>query len=308
MLTVLGIFGGVLLILTPFFSPWLGVSSVLYVLVVLTVMISIVLNYIRAAIYAQHQLWKYAINMILETILRITITATVFVYTRDTTVAYSIFFLSIFFSTVFFFQEVRSWLSQKSTPAMLNIDTSEMRTQIIPMASISVFLALVGNVEILLAGRLLDAVSTGMMTALMLIGKLVLVVLSMVVSIGFPYFANSRKHKVFLRWLYIAMVGITLLMIAFFYFFGSWIISILLAPEYVILAPFVFRFTLSIIIVAWISLLIQHLSLAGYKRIGYLSPLIYIVLIVSILTQSRTFEGFINGMLVGYTIGFLMLF
>lgn len=272
--------------------------------------LTIVLSFFRAILYAEWNLRKYAVNILFEVAFRIIVTLVLLQFTQHIGILYSVYLLSIFFSLLFFFRDIWDFFGNRVSDLweteLSKDEVSEMRSQLLPMILVSIFLTCVGSIEMVMARYMLSSDDLGKLWALIMIGKIVLAGLGIFIAVWTPYFSDSKKNKKNILILYGGICVSICLMFAVLSVWGKWIVILLFPAGYIDIVSSLISMGAMMSIVTIVTLLIQHASIAGKRSAGYLSPIILVSLLVSLYVSEPNFSWFVSGMLWGYSVGALL--
>jgi O-antigen/teichoic acid export membrane protein len=234
---------------------------------------------------------------------RIIVTYMLLMYTSDIWVLYGVYFLSIVSALTFFVSDMRTMLDSRGEWNFSVDEARDMRRQVLPMVLMSCFLISIGSIELVLARRILGNEDLGYFSALIMLSKLVLAWLSIWISVGMAYFADMSKHRMLLALIYGGFVASVMISIAVFVVAGEWMVTLLFPPNYSVIIPYVLPMVAIACIISVTSLLIQHAVIGGQKMAWYLSIIIPISVIITLVFSDHTLSAVVYATLWWYSAG-----
>jgi O-antigen/teichoic acid export membrane protein len=293
-------------ILSPIITRFIQIDFALYFMIILNIVVIICLAFWRAVEYSRGNLRKYGQNFILEVSLRIVWSYIFLLYSHDVHWLYFIYLLSFIIPLSLFYSQIVS-LQIEDT-----IDTSttiykNIRSYIWPLSVMAISMTCIGNIEVILAGRLLGTIWAAEVGSMMLIGKIILVWFGFISTFGIAYFADTMKNKKIILMLYSMTALVTLVLVFLSWVLGPQIVRIILPDVYVHTGEYMYIFIPAMTILGWISVLLTHASLSDKRAISYASPIIFICLIISTYYSPHDLWWFILWLFYGYLVGIIFL-
>lgn len=284
-------------------APYMKLSILEYVMIILTVIVTIFVWFFRSIAYVDGRLKLYTISTLFEVGIRIFFTYCALYFIQDISILYGIYFLSIVCTLWFFVPDIRDIFSGWTMWQFSRHEVNDMKKSIFPMIFFSCFLISIGSTELVLARQIASSEELGYFSALIMLSKLVIAGLWIWTAVGVPYFSDTSKQKHMLMWVYAGFVVTALSAYIVFYNWRWLIVDIVFSHGYDAILPYVLPMIGYAIIVSGMWLMIQHAVIAWKYVAWYMSLCIPIMVIILFLFTKNDIWSLVWTTFFGYALG-----